>query len=102
MKTLLCAVFLLCTSAAFAQTVSGAISSQVTVFQMPSHPEHATYAPLGREQNLSEHCAYIYAKGERPLWEVAPVKEEVPLGDIARALKEDHQKAPKAEFVKEN
>ena len=102
MKTLLCALFLLCTSAAFAQTVSGAISSQVSVFQMPSHPQHAAYVPLGREQSLSEHCAYTYAKGERPLWEFAPLKEEVPLGDVARALKEDHQKTPKAEFVREN
>lgn len=100
MKALMCALFLLCTAAAFAQTAGGVLNSQVSVFQMPSHPEHASYAQMGREHSLAEQSVYIIAKGERPLWEVAPLKETVPLGDIARALREEHARAPKAQFVR--
>lgn len=58
---------------------------------------------MGHEQSLSEMSTYSYAQGERPLWEVAPVKQpEVPLGDIARALRHEHLKAKKAEFKTEN
>ena len=103
MKSILCALFLLSTAAAFAQSVgSGVLSSQVSAFQIPSHPLHANYAPMAREQNLSQNSTYTYAKGERPLWEFAPASDNTPLGDVARALKEDHAKAPKAEFVREN
>ncbi|HKD01703.1 MAG TPA: hypothetical protein VKB77_04720 [Terriglobales bacterium] len=103
MKSILCVLFLLSTAAAFAQNAGGGVlSSQVSVFQMPSHPQRANYAPTAREQTLSQNSTYSYAKGERPLWEFAPGSDNTPLGDIARALKKDHAKAPKAEFVREN
>lgn len=103
MKVMLGILFLLCASAAFGQAVGGsALSAQPVVIQMQSHPEHASYTPLGQEQYLSEKSRYTFGHGERPLWEVAPVRTEVPLGDVARALREEHLKARKAEFIREN
>jgi len=103
MKITLSILFLLCASAAFGQ-VSGTatLSAQPVVIQMVSHPEHASYTPLGQEQYLSEKSTYSFGHGERPLWEVAPIKTEVPLGDVARALREEHLKARKADFIHEN
>lgn len=104
MKATLFALFLLSASAAFGQTASGvsALSNEPTVFRMTSHSERAAYSQLGHEQNLSESSTITIAQGERPLWEVAPVHVEVPLGDIARALREEHAKVKKADFVREN
>jgi hypothetical protein len=98
-------LFLLATaSLAFGQATvgSGPLSAQPVPLQMPSHVEHADYTPLGLEHSLIEKSAYTFARGERPLWEVSPLAEEIPLGDIARALREEHMKAPRAQFVKEN
>ena len=104
MKVTLGLLFLLCASAAFGQATAGAsaLNAQPIVFQIQSHAEHASYTPLGQEQYLSEKSSYTFGHGERPLWEVAPVKTEVPLGDVARALREEHLKARKAEFVRED
>lgn len=103
MKSILFALFLVSTAAAFAQSAgSGVLNSQISVFQIPSHPLRAAYAPLAREQTLSQNSTYTYARGERPMWEFAPVSDDIPLGDVARALKEEHAKAPKAEFVRQN
>jgi len=102
MKTLLCAFFLVWGTAAFGQA-AGALSAEQVMLTLPSHPHHADYTALGTEQSLSEKSTYTIAKGERPLWEVSlPAHYEVPLGDIARAFREEHAKAPKAEIVKEN
>ena len=103
MKSMLCALFLLSTAAAFAQSAGGSVlSSQVSVLELPSHPQRANYVSMAREQTLSQNSTYSYAKGERPMWEFAPHSDNIPLGDIARALKQDHAKAPKAEFIREN
>jgi len=51
---------------------------------------------------LLEQTTYTSAKGERPLWEVAPEWHAIPLGDIARELKQEHATAKKAEIVWEN
>lgn len=102
--TLLCVLFFLCATAAFGQATAGAssLSSQPVVIQMQSHPQHAIYSPMKQEQSLSEKSTYTYAKGERPLWEVAPLSQSTPLGDVARALREEHAKARKADFIVEN
>ncbi|HKS76119.1 MAG TPA: hypothetical protein VJQ82_23105 [Terriglobales bacterium] len=105
MKVTFVALFLiLSASLAFGQAVAAtsALSAQPVVIQMPGHPQHASYAPMAQERGLMEKSAYSFAHGERPLWELAPVREEVPLGDIARALREEHLKAPKAQFIREN
>jgi len=103
MKLTLGILFLLCASVAFGQAAgASALSAQPIVIQMQSHPEHASYTPLGQEQYLAEKSTYTFAQGERPLWEVAPVNSEISLGDVARALREEHLKARKAEFFREN
>jgi len=106
MKATLVAVFLLMiASTALGQVSSGGsvLNSQPSVLTLPSHPVRASYAQMGQEQRLGERASYSFGHGERPLWEVAPPpKEEVPLGDVARALREAHLYARKAAFVKEN
>ena len=104
MKALLTAALLLTASAAFGQAGSGAsvLSNQVTILTLPSHPQHAAYLAMGQEQNLRERSAFTFGKGEQPLWQFAPVTNEVPLGDIARALREEHAKAKKADFIRVN
>lgn len=102
MKATLFFLLVFCASAALGQASAGAgsLNSQAVPLQMSSHPQHASYTPLGQEQYLSEKSSFTFAQGERPLWEFAPVRYETPLGDVARALRQEHLKAPKAEFVK--
>ena len=102
MKITLFALCFLCATAALGQSVGGtSLSSQVQVFQMPSHTEHASQHPLAEEQSLLEHSNYIYAQGERPLWEVQPASPRpIPLGDIARLLRKEHATAKKADIVR--
>lgn len=105
MKVTFVALFLLvAASLVFGQATAatGALNAQPSVLTLPSHPQHAAFKALAIEQVLTPSSGYTYAHGERPLWEVAPVPQEVPLGDIARALREEHLKAPRAQYVKEN
>jgi hypothetical protein len=103
MKVTIVALFLMVSaSLAFGQSGGAVLNAQPSLLTLPSHPAQATYKSLALERVLTEKSAYTFAHGERPLWEVAPVSEEVPLGDIARALRDEHLKAPKAQFVKEN
>ncbi len=58
---------------------------------------------MGAQQNLLGSNAYSSAKGERPLWEVAPPPPPaIPLADTARALRKQHELAKKATFVRED
>jgi hypothetical protein len=101
MKTGLLVLCLLFTSTAFAQASLGsaAMSSQV---QFAVHDERATQLPLAQEQSLLANSSYFFAQGERPLWEVQPLSHAVPLGDVARMLKKEHETAKKAEIVWNN
>ena len=102
MKTALFGLFFLCAATAFGQSVGGgALSAQVSVLEFPSHDQRATQMPLAHEQNLLEHSNYYYAQGERPLWEVQSLSRShaVPLGDIARAFRKDHELVKKADIV---
>jgi hypothetical protein len=100
MKTTLFVLCLLCATAAFGQSVGGVMSAEPQVFHPPDHALRAYQQALAPEQNLLEGANYTYAQGERPLWEVQPAARVVPLGDIARMLKKEHETAKKAEFVK--
>jgi len=103
MKT---AIFVLCffgATVALGQSVGSSygaapVSSSV---QMPSHAERASQTPMAQEQNLLEHSNYDYAQGERPLWEVQPLSHShsMPLGDIARMYRKDHELVKKADIV---
>ena len=95
MKTAVFAMCVLCASAAFGQ-VGGSISSQVQPLSFESHPVHASRQALATEQSLNGGETLVYAQGERPLWELATPVHETPLGDSARALRQEHLMAKKA------
>jgi hypothetical protein len=99
MKSLFFAAVILCSVAGFGQAAS--LSSQAAPIQMTGHPEHASVAPMAHEHPLVGGApdAYTYAQGERPLWEFGPVSQPVPLGDVARAYRQEKRTAKKAEFV---
>jgi hypothetical protein len=91
----------LCATAALGQSFApAALSNDVQPFQMNSHPAHATQHPMAAEQSLLDSSSYVYAQGERPLWELAPVTVAVPLGDVARMFRQEHLTAKKADFVR--
>jgi hypothetical protein len=97
MKTAFIVAIVLWASAAFAQTAGSSVSAQPQVYSFESHPEHARRTPLAQAQDLIGGESNVSAHGERPLWELAatPV-QEVPLGDSARALREQHLAAKKS------
>jgi len=104
MKTMLFALCFLWATAAFGQSVLAgtALSNEPTVLQISGHPEHASRQPMGAEQNLLIPSPFVAGHGQRPLWEVAPVRYEIPLGDSARMLKKEHATVQKAQIVWEN
>jgi len=100
MKTALFVMCLLCTTAALGQA-SAAPSLQS--LQFASHAQAASPQPMAQERSLLEGAGSVTtAHGERPLWEVAPVIHEIPLGDAARIQKKEHAKVKKAKVVWEN
>ncbi len=105
MKTLLFVLFVLCTTAALGQSTVGAsvLSNQPQVLSVPSHPEHASQRSMAEAQSLLGNAGYFHALGTRPLWEVAPKPQvPMPLGDVARILRKEHETAKKANVVVEN
>ena len=104
MKSMFFALCFLCSTAAFGQYGGGSISSRVQPLQIDSNPLHASFQPLAPSQDLSETNAstYTYARGERPLWEVAVPTHEIPLGDSARALRKEHDVVKKSVRVWSN
>ena len=104
MKTVFFSFCVMCASAAFGQATIGAsaLSAEPTSVMVPTHPRHADHQDLLTEQSLLGTSVNISAHGERPLWEFAPKTVEIPLGDIARALREDHKVAKKSATVVEN
>jgi hypothetical protein len=75
------------------------LSAEPQPTQFSDHPKHASQIGLATEQRIMERSQSIVAHGDRPLWEFAPVAQEIPLGDIARALRQEHETAPKAQHV---
>jgi len=102
--TLLTLCVLLCATAALGQAASGVaiLSNQPQMVQFQSNSQHASQQSMAPTQDLLGRFAYVYARGERPLWEVAPVSQAVPLGDVARMLRKEHATAKKADVVWEN
>ena len=97
-----CLLFVFGVAAASAQ-VGGALSAQPQIFDIPSHPQRAAQQGLGREESLLETATITSAKGERPLWEAPQqVTYVMPLGDVARLFRKEHEVAKKAVLVKEN
>jgi len=99
MKTAVFAICFLCATGAFAQVGAQSLSADPQILQLTSHPMHASQHPMGEEQSLLTSSGFTSATGDRPLWEFASNRPEVPLGDIARNLKKEHLTAKKAEKV---
>jgi len=92
----LLAVCILRPVGAVGQTVGSYwLNGQPQMLVMPEHPQHAAQTPLAQEQDLREHSTYIYAQGERPVWEFMPAPSFVPIADMARTLRDEHAKAKK-------
>jgi len=97
MKKTLFVLFLLSASAMFGQSAgANVLSNEAIVVHPPSHPAEATQRPMAEERNLLFSSNDTSARGERPLWEFARPAAEVPLGDIARALRQEHVSVRKA------
>ncbi len=93
MKIAMLAICILGSSAAFAQAASAgrsSVSAQAQPYTFETHPEHASRKALRSAEDLNGNEIVVYAQGERPLWEVATPVYEVPLGDSARALRQEH------------
>lgn len=103
MKTTLFVLCLLLTTAAFGQSYyGGGVSSQPFVYEAPSHPAHASYAPLATGSSVVSGSGYSMGQGDRPAWDF-PQQAQVSLGDTARELKKQHDLlAKKAKVVYTN
>lgn len=103
MKTTIFMLLFLCSAAALAQVGGGSFGSPAMSdpMSMASHASHAGPQQLAQEQSLLEGTGQVYiAHGEVPLWEVAPKDPPaIPLGDVARAYRKQHETARKAQFV---
>ena len=102
MKKILFTLCLFCATGAFGQITAALLSSEPQRIEMNSHDQHAIQLPMGEEKSLFITGTNPAGKGVRPLWELAPVHYETPLGDTARMLKKEHSEAKKAEIVWEN
>jgi|SRR5271163_5272024 hypothetical protein len=101
MKKLLFVLCLFSTTAVFAQYYSSGgstLNSQPQVYESPSHPAHASYAPLSQEQTVLATGSFASAQGERPFSDF-PQPEAVPLGTSARELKKEHTQLKKSHVV---
>jgi hypothetical protein len=104
MKTTLLVLCFFCATAAFGQSAAGVsvLNSQPQMVSFASHSQHASQQPMSPEENLLAGSGYSHAQGVRPLWEMAPVSNPVPLGDTARSLRKEHATAKKAQVVWDN
>ncbi len=101
MKTLVLSLAILCATSVFGQ-VGGVLSSEPQRIEIPSHPAHASRQPLALEQSILGESAPTVVRGERPMWELAPVKEEISLGEAARVQRKQHASDKKASVVWHN
>jgi hypothetical protein len=96
MKTTIIVLCFLGATAAFAQNAP-VLPNTPQPLQMNDHPQHASEHAMAQESSLLSCSSYSYAKGERPLSDFGgTLKQETPLGDIARAFRKDHTTAAKA------
>ncbi|MBZ5665200.1 MAG: hypothetical protein LAO30_11405 [Acidobacteriia bacterium] len=100
MKKTLFVLCLLSTTAAFGQYYSGAghLDSQPVIYEPPSHPAHATYAPMSQERSVLTSTSYSSAQGERRASDF-PQVDGISLGMYAREMRKQHSQAKKARVV---
>jgi hypothetical protein len=94
----LVALGIFCGTPAFGQSfVSSAANGQAQMLTMAGNPQHAAQTEMAEPHDLLERSRNTWAQGELPLWEVMPEKTPgPPLGDVARALRNEHATAQKA------
>src|SRR5690348_3129176 len=104
MKTLCVVLLFLGATAAFGQSSVGvgAVASEPWISELSSHTQRAAQTPMATQESLLENSEYVFARGERPLWEVGTLPRTVPLGDSARVLRKEHETAKKAEIIWQN
>lgn len=77
-----------------------AMSAEIDMFQMPDHTQMAAPHDLAMERDLRGRPSLVgYSQGERPLWEFVQLMPETPLGDTARAYRQEHAAVKKAPIV---
>jgi hypothetical protein len=77
-----------------------AMSAEIDMFQMPDHTRIAEPHDMAREHDLRGRASYVsYSQGERPLWELVQLMPQTPLGDSARAYRQEHALVKKAPIV---
>lgn len=101
MKTTIVVFAMLCATAAVGQTAS-VLPNSPQPLVVPDHPQHASEHPMATESSLLSTSSYSYAQGERPLWEFGADKQEVSLGEVARAYRRGHVIDRKASKVSSN
>jgi hypothetical protein len=103
MKTGLLVASLLFTTAALGQSIGSGFAQPYmsTPYTVVTHDSHASFRALAQEQSLTDGGNGVFvAQGEIPLAEVPlPPRTEMPLGDVARLVRKQHETAKKAEFV---
>jgi hypothetical protein len=104
MKTVLFMFSMFCATGALAQTGSGVavLNGDVQRFDMISHPSRANISALAQEQSLISSSTPTIERGERPLWELGTIKEEMSLGEAARLQRQQHANDKKAPVVWHN
>jgi hypothetical protein len=101
MKTTIFASFflcVLCATSSFAQNAP-VLTNTPEPLQMSDHVQRASEHPMGQESSLLGTSSYTYAQGEQPLAQFGTLPRETPLGDIARAYRQQHAAAAKATTV---
>jgi hypothetical protein len=101
MKITIFAFCLLFSTASFGQT-AGVLSNVPQPTVIPEHPQHASQHAMAAENSLLGSSSYSYAQGEQPVVEFGSLKQETPLGDVARAYRKGHVVDKKAVKVLEN
>lgn len=102
MKITIFAFCLLFATAAFGQTAASVLSNTPQPTVIPEHIQHATQHAMATENSLLGNSAYTYAQGEQPVVDFGSLKQETPLGDVARAYRKGHVLDKKAVVVLEN
>jgi hypothetical protein len=100
MKKTLFVLCLLSASTAFAQNYASGSgrSSDPVIYESPSHPAHADFAPMSQEHSILGSSGFASAQGERPAWDF-PQAEGVSLGAAARELKKQRAQVKKSRVV---
>jgi hypothetical protein len=77
-----------------------AISADIAPFEISDHPQMAAPHDLATEHDLRGRASIVvYSQGERPLWEVYQLIPQTPLGDSARAYRQEHELVKKAPII---